>query len=150
MRKLFILFLTLGVLGPLPLLSQEEAADPQTEVKPALQQRALFAYSPEGRRDPFKDLLGGADLREKTAADASQMPFEDMKLTGITKTQRGWNAILETSQGFPRIVRIGDKFPDGYILTIDENKVVFRKTHERGIPLMRPRDITKEINPEER
>ncbi len=149
MKKKFSFFLILGVLGSLPLLAQEEKADPQTEAKPALQPRALFAYNSEGRRDPFKDLLAGTDLREKAVTDASLMPFEDMKLTGITKTPRGWNAILETSQGFPRIVRIGDKFPDGYILSINENQVVFRKTHERGIPLMRPRDITKEINPEE-
>jgi Tfp pilus assembly protein PilP len=150
MKKLLVVLSVLGVLGSLPLLAQEETADPQTEVKPALQQRILFSYSPEGRRDPFKDLLGGSDLRERAATDASQMPFEETKLTGITKTAKGWNAILETSQGFPRIVRVGDRFPDGYILSINENKVVFRKTHERGIPLMRPRDITKEINPEER
>ncbi len=150
MKKFFILISILGVLGSLPLQAQEETVQPQTEAKPTLQQRPLFSYNPEGRRDPFKDLMGGADLREKAAADASQMPFEDLKLTGITKTSRGWNAILETSQGFPRIVRVGDRFPDGFILTITENSVVFRKTHERGIPLMRPRDITKEINPEER
>jgi len=53
-------------------------------------------------------------------------------------------------QGFPYFVNVGDKFSDGYVLSISDFQVVFRKTNERGVPLMRPRDIIKEINPEER
>ena len=82
--------------------------------------------------------------------DPRQTPFEELKLAGITKTRQGWNAVLETSQGFPLVVQVGDRFSDGYIISINETQVVFRKTHERGIPLMRARDIIKEINPEER
>ncbi len=151
MKKLVILFLALSMMGLAPLFAQEEKADPQTETKPpVLQQRILFSYNSEGRRDPFKDLLGGADLREKVAEDAAEVPFEDLNLTGITKTAEGWNAILETAKGFPLFVKIGDRFSDGYVIDINDTQVVFRKTHDRGIPLMRPRDIIKEINPEER
>ncbi len=51
-------------------------------------------------------------------------------------------------QGFPMFAKVGDKFADGYVLSISETQVVLRKTHERGIPLMRPRDIIKEITEE--
>jgi hypothetical protein len=44
--------------------------------------------------------------------------------------------------------KIGDKFADGYVLSITATQVVLRKTHERGIPLMRPRDVIKEITEE--
>ncbi len=153
MKKLVFFMMIIGVAGFLPLLAQEEKAESQTttEVKPTLRARPLFSYNSEGRRDPFKDLLGGSDIRERPATtDPRQMPFEELKLTGITKTRQGWNAILETSQGFPLVVQVGDRFSDGYIISINETQVVFRKTHERGIPLMRARDIIKEINPEER
>ncbi len=150
MKQLAIVFLAAAIMGFAPLFAQEETAEAQTVARPTLNQRVLFSYNSEGRRDPFKDLLGGADLREKTAADAAQVPFEDLKLTGITKTLKGWNAILETAQGFPLFVKIGDRFSDGYVLAINDTQVIFRKTHDRGIPLMRPRDIIKEINPEER
>jgi len=45
-------------------------------------------------------------------------------------------------------VKVGDKFTDGFVLSITESQVVLRKTHERGIPLIRPRDIVKEITEE--
>jgi Tfp pilus assembly protein PilP len=80
----------------------------------------------------------------------AETPIEDLVLMGIIKTKKGFTAIVGTSQGFPSFVNVGDKFSDGYVLSINENQVVFRKTHERGIPLMRPRDIIKEISPEER
>ena len=140
----------------LPLPAQEAKPTPpagqtaeQAPTVPPLP--GTFIYDAQGRRDPFKDLLGGRDVRERTAAGGiAQMSVDDLVLMGIIKTKKGFTAIIGTSQGFPSFVNVGDKFSDGYVLSIDANQVVLRKTHERGIPLMRPRDIIKEINPEER
>jgi hypothetical protein len=71
-------------------------------------------------------------------------------LIGIVKAKKGYTAVVGTTQGFPRFLNVGDKVADGYVLSISQSQVVFRKTSERGIPLMRPRDVVKEINPEER
>jgi Tfp pilus assembly protein PilP len=157
MKKIVLLVLILSLGTALTLFGQEKKTEAQTAeqvVSPPAQlppQQGLFTYNPEGRRDPFKDLLGGRDIREKTATgEIGQIPVENLVLIGIIKSKKGFTAIVGTTQGFPYFVSLGDKFSDGYVLSITETQVVFRKTHERGIPLMRPRDIIKEINPEER
>jgi Tfp pilus assembly protein PilP len=78
------------------------------------------------------------------------MSIDDTTLVGIVKTKQKLTAIVSGPQGFPYFIKAGDKFADGYVLSINDYQVVFRKTNERGIPLMRPKDIIKEINPEER
>ncbi len=132
--------------------AQEQAQKPaaEKEVTPELKVQTPFTYDPAGRRDPFKDLLGGRELKEASANGEPQVSVEDLILMGIVKGPKGYTAILGTAQGFPFFVHVGDKFSDGYILSIEPERVVFRKTREKGIPLMRPRDVIKEINPEER
>lgn len=140
------------------LLAAQEAAQETTAAKtqtkeettPSIQAKPLFKYDAGGRRDPFKDLLGGRDVREVSGAGGTQTYVEDLILIGIVKDPKGFTAILGTAQGFPFFAKVGDKFSDGYLISVTENQAVFRKTHERGVPLMRPRDIVKEINPEER
>ena len=150
MKKAAAFILMVGLAGLAPLLAQEEETAPPPETKPVISPPSTFTYSAEGRRDPFKDLLGGRDVREVAADGTPVVNVEDLTLIGIIKNRAGFTAILGTGRGFPYFSNVGDKFTDGYILRITENTVVFRKTHERGLPLLRPRDITKEINPEER
>lgn len=151
MKKTAALILLLALAGVSPLLAQETAETaPPPESQEVLSPPSTFTYSADGRRDPFKDLLGGRDVRERSADGTPQINIEDLTLIGIIESREGFTAILGTGRGFPYFSNIGDKFTDGYILKITENTVVFRKTHDRGLPLLRPRDITKEINPEER
>ena len=46
--------------------------------------REVFAYAPEGRRDPFATLLSSNDLRPTVA---------DLRLTGILYDENGSNSI---------------------------------------------------------
>jgi hypothetical protein len=150
MKKTITILLILGLIGLLPLLAQENPANPKPEEKPVLKATGPVVYNAEGRRDPFKDLLGGGDIGSKTATGEAQGAVEDLILIGIIKAKKGYTAVVGTTQGFPRFLSVGDRVADGYVLSINQTQVVFRKTHERGIPLMRPRDVVKEINPEER
>ncbi|MDH4272553.1 MAG: hypothetical protein OEW18_11335 [Candidatus Aminicenantes bacterium] len=128
------------------------------EQKPAAEREALIdlqmnqpTYDASGRRDPFKNLLGGKELKEKSSLGAApQLFIDDINLIGIVKYKKKYTAILSGPQGFPYYFEIGDKLSDGFILSIGEAQVIFRKTNERGIPLTKPKDIIKEINPEER
>lgn len=111
----------------------------------------VLTYNPMGRRDPFRDLLVGQELQEKTPASGiHQISIDDIFLAGIVKAKGKYVAVINDPQGFSYYINAGDKFADGYVISIDDAKVVFRKTKDRGIPLYRPRNITKEINPEER
>jgi len=150
MRKAAVFILLAVLAGTAPLPAQETETAPPQEAAQVVTPPSSFTYSSEGRRDPFKDLLGGRDVRERAADGTPLINIEDLILIGIIESREGFTAILGTGRGFPYFSSVGDRFTDGYILKITENTVVFRKTHDRGLPLLRPRDITKEINPEER
>lgn len=112
---------------------------------------SLPTYDPAGRRDPFKNLLAGREIKEKTGVgSALQLSIDDVNLIGVVRYKKKFTAILSGPQGFPYYFEVGDKLADGFILAINDRQVIFRKTNERGIPLTKPKDIVKEITPEER
>ena len=147
MKKIAPIALILCLAGLAPLLAQETAAAPPPEAAQTVAPPTPFTYNPEGRRDPFKDLLLKGDLRQSDTGEP-QVFIDDLVLFGIVKNKRIFTAMVGMPQGFPMFVKVGDKFTDGYVLSINETQVVLRKTHERGIPLIRPRDIVKEITEE--
>ena len=111
----------------------------------------VFSYDPAGRRDPFKDLLGGKDIKEKRVVTGlADLEIDEVTLLGIVQSKDKFEAIAGLPEGFPLTVREGDRLADGYVLSIRADAVVFRKTRDKGIPLSQPRDIVKEIQPEER
>lgn len=145
---LLCLSLFLGGIGL--LFPQEQKPAPEREPLIDLQMNQP-TYDASGRRDPFKNLLGGKELKDKSAlGEAPQLFIDDINLIGIVKYKKKYTAILSGPQGFPYYFEIGDKLSDGFTLSIGETQVIFRKTNERGIPLTKPKDIIKEINPEER
>ena len=148
MRKIAFIILIVGLAGLAPLLAQETTAAPPPEAAQTVAPPSGFTYNPEGRRDPFKDLLTGRDMRGKTATGEPQVFIDDLVLFGIVESNKVYTAMIGMPQGFPMFVKVGDKFADGYVLSISESQVVLRKTHERGIPLIRPRDVVKEITEE--
>jgi Tfp pilus assembly protein PilP len=123
----------------------------EVEKTPAyvLQPRAPL-YDPAGRRDPFKDLLGGAQTKERSSAEGPEMSVDDLRLVGIAKYKGKLYALVNGPQGFPYKITEGDKFSDGFVLKITSDSVTFRKTSDKGLRLPAPRDVVKELNPEER
>jgi Tfp pilus assembly protein PilP len=153
---IFFLILNLAGLGASILCAQTSQQDKQEKQE---SEKALVeitqtrppTYNPEGRRDPFKNLVAGKDVKDKMGAGGvPQLFIDDINLIGIVKTKGRLTAVINGPQGFPYFIKVGDKFSDGYVVSIKETQVVFRKINDRGIPLMRPKDIIKEINPEER
>ncbi len=129
--------------------AQESEKELATEIS-AAKDIPTYSYNPRGRRDPFRDLLAGSDVGEEQAGKGiGQMSIDDIVLIGIVEIRDKLEAIINGPQGFPFAINKGDRFADGYVLSISPSKVVFRKTRQRGVALYRPRDITKEINPEE-
>jgi len=132
----------------LPLLPAPQETPPPAPEKKSI--APVFSYDPEGRRDPFKDLFGGEQLKtKKVATGLADMEIEDIALMGIVKTQDRYEAIIAFADGFPLTLREGQKLADGYVLSIEADQVTFRKTSDKGIPLSKPKDIVKEITPEE-
>ena len=137
-------------LGSIPLLAQEADQSTQQELQTEIKPRGP-TYNPEGRRDPFRDLLAGQDPRDKDKTQGiQQLAIEDAVLIGIVKHKGKLTAIINDTQGYPYYIKTGDNFLDGFVLNVNDSQVIFRKTKERGIPLTNPKDIVKEIKLEER
>jgi serine/threonine protein kinase len=133
--------------GALATLSVRRA-EAGPSVQPMNHFETRFVYSPSGRRDPFKNLLAGRDLRENKGIDDNQMLIDELVLYGVVKNPNNgiFTAMIGTPEGFPMFAKVGDKFADGFLLSINETQIVLRKTHERGVPLMRPRDKILEVS----
>jgi Tfp pilus assembly protein PilP len=111
-----------------------------------------FSYSSGGRRDPFKDLLQGQPVRaeKRIVTGLADLNVDDIVLMGIIKTAGKVEAIISIPEGFPITLHVGDVLADGYVLSIEETQVVFRKTRDaKGFPLVKPRDVVKDIIAEE-
>ncbi len=135
----------------IPSQAQTQEQTAQDQVIPEIPRKTILTYDRAGRRDPFRDLLEGRDVQDESdAEDGPRMTIADVILIGIIEMEGGFTAIVNGPQGFPYYLKKGDRLADGYILSIEANKAIFRQTRSRGISLFKARNITKEINPEER
>jgi hypothetical protein len=138
-----------------PVLASAQAADPSKTpvMAPAVGPAPLApaTYTPAGRRDPFKNLLTGKDISERRVITGlSDLMIDEITIIGLVKNKGRFEVVIGMTSGFPLTAREGDKFADGYVLFIGDSEVVLRKTRERGVPLIKPKDIVKEITSEER
>ncbi len=154
MKRIILFFscLLLILAGFSPFFSQEkEAVEAKTaQVQEDLQEDLTLFYDPAGRRDPFRNLLGGSDVETSSTAEGiPQIYIDDVILIGIVRAGGKLRAVISSGQGFPYYIEEGEKFADGFVRLIEESRVIFRKTHERGIPLLRPKDVIKDIYQQE-
>lgn len=105
--------------------------------KPVKVEKPVFTYTPptvEARIEYFKR------QREIAAANGTPMPkvtsvltLNEMSVTGIFKTPRGYAAIVEaTPIKLSYTIYPGEKFFDGQLVAVDENRLVFKKVTKVG------------------
>lgn len=114
-----------GFMRPRPVT---KAAPP----KPAKVEKPVVPYAPpsvEARIEYYKR------QREAAAAAGEELPkvtsvllLNEMSVSGIFKTPRGYAAIVEaTPIKLSYTIYPGEKFFDGQLVAVDENRLVFRK-----------------------
>ncbi len=162
MKKVMTFFLLTSFLWMFSqtILAQEEEKKEtkKEEIAAEIPKLTTPLYNPAGRKDPFRILIATAKREpgERPSSEGAGAPagaeilIDNIRLVGIVKVRGQYTAILTGAEEFPLYARSGHKFSDGFIVSIDDNKVVFRKLREGGIPLLKPKDVVKEINPEER
>ena len=102
--------------------------------------RKLITYNPETSRDPFLPLTD----KESMAFGEPPLPrIENLKLVGIIRDKLGNQVLLEDEIGYGYILRNGDKIKNGYVLSVEDEKVVFQVEEYGGY-----KTITLELNPE--
>jgi hypothetical protein len=105
--------------------------------KPVKVEKPVFVYTPptvEARIEYFKR------MREQAAMNGQPLPkvtsvltLNEMAVSGIFKTPRGYAAIVEaTPIKLSYTIYPGEKFFDGQLVAVDENRLVFRKVTKVG------------------
>lgn len=152
MRILFMLLL----LVPFSLRAQEVPLDVQPpegeeEVEMISVQPGEFVYNPEGRRDPFWNLLQGRSVKEnrETIEGIAGLMIDELELEGIVFAGGEFKALLKGPDTRPYVVGIGDKVYDGEVVAMDKNSVSFRKSLTVALAGQKDRVIIKTLNPEE-
>jgi len=84
-----------------------------------LEEKATFSYSAEGKRDPFKPLIGWAP-KEDTLLDV-----RDARVVGIIWSPEEKYALIQAADGKIHTVEEGDRVKDGKVSTIGKREVIF-------------------------
>lgn len=119
-----------GFMKPKPVVAP-------TKPKPVKVEKPAFVYTPptvEARIEYFKR------MREQAAAAGQPLPkvtsvltLNEMSVSGIFKTPRGYAAIVEAMPiKLSYTIYPGEKFFDGQLVAVDENRLVFRKVTKVG------------------
>jgi Tfp pilus assembly protein PilP len=108
-----------------------------------------YRYDPQGRRDPFRSLIGPAPKLDKGDRPDGVPGFliDEMKLQGIFRTRSGMVAMVNGPDNKGYTVRVGDKTLDGEVIRITPTSVVFRQEVNDPTRIERYREVVKDLTP---
>jgi Tfp pilus assembly protein PilP len=101
-----------------------------------------YHYDPQGRRDPFRSLIGPATakvLRENAPPGVAGFLIEELDLQGVVRTKQGLVGLINGPDNNGYLLRVGDKVFDGEVVRITPTTIVFRQE---------TREIVKELTPQ--
>ena len=107
-----------------------------------------YAYSPDGRRDPFISLLrrGSTTLKPTLGvrpAGLLGLETSEITLKGTIASQAGFVGILQGSDNKTYIVRAGERLLDGTIRTISQDSMVITQQVTDPLSLEKQREVRK-------
>jgi Tfp pilus assembly protein PilP len=111
-----------------------------------------YAYSSQGRRDPFVSLLKPVD---SSAGGRTRPPgingflIQELALKGIVKGPRGYTAMLLATDNNSYFVTVGQRLFDGVVTAIDASSVTFRQEVTDPLSTVKSRDVKKSLYPSE-
>jgi Tfp pilus assembly protein PilP len=111
-----------------------------------------YTYNPMGRRDPFMSLLRPATASNEARTRVDGLAgtlIAEAALRGIIKNIDGLIAFFQVSDGKSYWARIGQRFYDGEITSIDMGTVTFRQEVTDPLSPVRTKEVKKTLNPSE-
>jgi type IV pilus assembly protein PilP len=108
-----------------------------------------YRYDPQGRRDPFRSLIGPTPQLEPGQRPQGVPGFliDEMKLQGIFKTRAGLTAMVSGPDNKGYTIKVGDKVFDGEVVRITPTSVVFRQEVNDPTRIERYREVVKDLAP---
>lgn len=106
-----------------------------------------YRYDPQGRRDPFRSLVGPAPEIARTGTGVPSFLIDEIKLTGIVRTRQGIVGVISGPDNKGYLIRIGDKVLDGEVVRITPSAVVFRQEVNDPTRIERFREVVKDLIP---
>jgi len=109
-----------------------------------------YHYDPQGRRDPFRSLVGPAPKIQQGVRPPGPAGFliDEMKLQGVVKTKQGLVGMVNGPDNKGYLVHVGDKVLDGEVIRITTSSVVFRQEVNDPTRIERYREVVKDLSPE--
>ena len=109
-----------------------------------------YHYDPQGRRDPFRSLVGPAPKLEAGSRPPGPAGFliDEMKLQGVIKTKQGPVGMINGPDNKGYLVHVGDKVLDGEVIRVTPSSVVFRQEVNDPTRIERYREVVKDLSPE--
>ncbi|KPL01212.1 MAG: hypothetical protein AMJ91_00730 [candidate division Zixibacteria bacterium SM23_73_3] len=130
------------ILGPEPVAARETQAlpesliliqsAPQSELS-LIPQRKMICYNSGNKRDPFLPLT---ERRDMSFGEAPPPLFENLTLVGVLKDEEGNRALLEDEEGFGYILMSGDRIKNGYVISVEDDRVIFHVEEYGGYQIM--------------
>lgn len=108
-----------------------------------------YRYDPQGRRDPFRSLVGPTPRIEQGLRPPGVPGFliDEIKLTGIVRTKQGIVGVIAGPDNKGYLIRVGDKVLDGEVIRITPSSVVFRQEVNDPTRIERFREVVKDLTP---
>ena len=109
-------------------------------------------YQPEGRRDPFLNLLGtGGEPRVdgRRGEGAAGLTVADVTVRGVVESRGALIAMIQGPDKKTYIVRRGDKFVDGTIRSVTSTGLVIVQEVNDPLSLVKQREIHKLLRSQE-
>jgi Tfp pilus assembly protein PilP len=136
---------------PVPPPPPSEQIDEMLEQEEEVFEGAGYSYDPGTRRDPFRSLLLAEerrDLRGPRPEGIAGLLIDEISLTGIFQTPRGWVAqVVSSDQKKSYLIRDGDQLYDGDVVRINRGEVVFNQILNDPTALKPFREVTKKLSP---
>ncbi|HUP62776.1 MAG TPA: pilus assembly protein PilP [Thermoanaerobaculia bacterium] len=108
-----------------------------------------YRYDPQGRRDPFRSLIGPTPRLEPGQRPPGVPGFliDEMKLQGVFRTRAGLQAMINGPDNKGYLIKVGDKVFDGEVIRITPTSVVFRQEVNDPTRIERYREVVKDLSP---
>jgi Tfp pilus assembly protein PilP len=140
--------------GAVPSETSTEASSIEQDLQEILEEPSpedSYRYDPQGRRDPFKSLVGPAAQRVRRE-DAPPGPpgflIDEIDLQGVLGRAGGFIAMIKGPDNIGYNLQVGDKVFDGEVIRITPQSIVFRQEVNDPTRIERFREVVKELVPQ--